>query len=132
MPNCCAGQHVGSARAAADDRRARGQQAGLAAVGAARAEIHDLAALRGRHDARGLAGDHRLVAQRREQIGLHDLRFDDRRGDAHQRLAGKHQRAFGHGPNVAGEAEVREVVEKFAADVAEDGMLPQIGDFFAR
>ena len=55
--------------------------------------------------------------------------FDDGRDDAQHRLAGKYQRAFGHGPDVAGEAEFREIVEKFAADIAEDRMLAQVVNF---
>ena len=82
-----AGEHIRSALAAADRSGASGEQAGLAAVSAARAEFDDRASLRGGDDAGGFAGNHRLEAHRGEEIRLHDLRFDDRRGHANQRLA---------------------------------------------
>src|SRR5580693_1825489 len=81
--------------------------------------------------ARRFAGDHGLVAERRKKIRLHDLPFDNGRDHAQHRLAGKYQRAFGHRPHVAREAEFREILEKFAANVAEDGMLTQVLNFLS-
>ena len=75
MPNCWPASTLDVPCASADGCGARGEQAGLAAVSAARAEIHDLAALGGRDHARGFAGDHGLVAERGEKICLHDLRL---------------------------------------------------------
>ena len=47
-------------------------------------------------------------------------------------LARKHQRSFGHRPDIAGEAEFRKVVEELVADVSEYWMAAQIRDFIRR
>ena len=62
-----AGENVGSAHTTADGRSARRKKTGLAPMRSSRAEIHHLAPFRGRDNARGFAGDHGLVAERRRE-----------------------------------------------------------------
>ena len=123
------GENIGSSFASSDGSRSRREQAGLAAMGAPRAEVHNLAALRSGNHPSSFAGNHRLVAQRGEQIGLHDLAFDDGRDNAQHGLARKNQRTFGHGPDIAGKTKRRQVIVKFVADVPENRMVPQVIDF---
>ena len=63
MPNCLLGEHRGGAGEARDVARARCQQSGLAAMGAAQAEIDQQLAGRRQHHARGLGGHQRLEMQ---------------------------------------------------------------------
>ena len=116
-----AGQRVAGAGAAADVGRARAQHAGFGRVRAARAELDHGAAAGGLHTARRLGGDERLERERREQVGFRNLRLDDGRADGQHRLAGEQRRAFGHGEQVAGEAEVAQVVEEGRRDVRNCG-----------
>src|ERR1700689_982583 len=89
-------------------------------------KVDNLAALGCRDHTRRFTGDHGLITQRREQIGLHNLALDDGRDDTEHRFAGEYERSFGHGPNVAGEAEFLKVVEKFIADIAKNRMPAQV------
>src|SRR4029077_21218709 len=124
------GEHIRCAHTSTDRSCTSGEQTGLAAVSAPCAELDDLAALGSTNHARSLARDHCLVADGREQISLHNLTFDDWSHNSQDGLAGKNERAFGYGPNVAGESEFRKVIEELVADVAEDGMAAQERDFF--
>ena len=56
------------------------------------------------------------MVHREQEIRLHELRLD--RGGAHrnERLAREHRRALRHGPDVAGEAEVFQIVQKCLAE----------------
>ncbi len=59
-------------------------------------------------DAGRLGGDERGVVDGGEEEGLHDLRLDDGGAHPQHRLVGEDHGALGHGPDVAGEAEVAE------------------------
>ncbi len=100
------GFYVRSARAAAEIGGARREDSGFGGMRAARAELGDGAASGGGEYARGFRRDHRLKADRRDQIGLDDLGFDNRRADGEDRLATEHWRAFRYGEDIAGEAEL--------------------------
>ncbi len=117
---------------AADCSGAGGEKAGLAAVGAASTEIDHLAAFGGGVNAGRFAGDHGLVAHSGEDVGLHDLAFDDRSHDAEHRFAREDQGAFGHSPDVASETEGREVIEEFVANVAKYRVATKVIDLFRR
>src|ERR1700678_558683 len=93
------------------------------------AEIDNLTALCGGNNARGFAGDHGLVTQGGEKIGLHDLAFDDGGDDTQHGLTGKYQGALRHGPNVAGKPEGGEVIVKLVANISKDGMMAEIVNF---
>ena len=56
------------------------------------------------------------MVHREQKIRLHELRLD--RGGAHrdERLAREHRRTLRHGPDVAGEPEIAEVLQKFLAE----------------
>src|SRR5579872_4860684 len=94
-----------------------------------RAEIHNLPALRGPEYARGLAGSHRLITYRREQVRFEYLGFDDWRGHANDRLAREHQGPLRHGPDVPAEPELLEVAEKAFVNVRENRKPAEIFDF---
>ena len=51
-----------------------------------------------------------------QQIRLHELRLDGGRAHRDERLAREHGRALRHGPDVAGEAEVFQIVQKCLAE----------------
>ena len=105
-------QHAGCTLAAADIGCARSVDRAVISLRTARAELEHCAALRRAGDAAGLGGDQRLVVDGEQHHGLHELRLDHRPGDSHQRLAGEHGRAFRHGPYVAFELEMAQVVEE--------------------
>ncbi len=88
MPNCWPARTSGGAAAAADRSGAGGEKAGLAAVSAAGAEVNDLTALSRGVNAGRFAGDHRLVTHGGQDVGLHDLAFDDGGDDAEHGFAG--------------------------------------------
>src|SRR5713226_3874360 len=127
-----AGESVGRSRAAADKGGTRGENTGFDAVCTAGAKFNDLAARGGRGHTRGLAGDKRLEMKYGEEAGLDELGFGDRSRDTKQGFAGKEDRALGDGPNVAPEAELREIVEEVRTDMAEHRQSADISDFFAR
>ena len=99
-------EHVAGGVAAADDRRARAVDARVRPLRAPQAKFQNAAALRGLHHAAGLGGDERLMVDDVEQRGFDELRLEDRRAHADQRLAGEHDGALGHGVNIARKAEI--------------------------
>src|ERR1700745_2888902 len=124
-----AGENVGAPDASADCRCASREQSSLCAVSTTRAKLYHPPPLRSRHDASRFAGDHGLVSQRGEQMRLHDLRFDNRRGESKHRLAGKNECALGNRPNVAGKSECAQIFEKFRPDVLKEVMRSQVRNF---
>ncbi len=100
------GERVAGARAAPDIGGARAEDSGFGRVRAARAEFDDAPAFGGFDAARGFARDESRKGHRRQKISFGNLRFDDGRTHGQERLAGEEGRAFGHGEQVAGEAEV--------------------------
>ena len=81
-------------------------------MGAAGAEIADHAPLRRAHDAVGFGGDQRLVVDLQQNGRFDDLRLDQRRDHRHHRRVGIHHRALAQRVEVAGEAEMAQVVEE--------------------
>ena len=79
--------------------------------------------------ARGFGGDQGLEGDGGEQVGFRNLRFDDGRADGEHGLAGEEQGAFGDGEEVAGEAEVAEVIEEGRADAGELREAAEVVDF---
>jgi len=77
------------------------------------------------HDTRRFGGDARLVVEGEQQVGLNQLAVNQRRAHGQERLVREDGRAFRHGADVATEAEVGEVVEKFGG---EDAFAAQEGD----
>ena len=118
-----AGEHVAGALAAADDGRARTVDARVGALGTAQAELHHRAALRRLHHAAGLGGDQRLVVDDVQERRLHQLRLEDGRGHADQRLAREHDGALRHGVHVAVEFKVAKLVQEV---LVEDAQAPQV------
>ena len=97
-------------------------------MGAARAEL-DHALPRGRlHHARGLAGDERLMVDRREEERLDDLCLDQRRTHPHERLTGEGHGALGNRVHVAGEAKPGQVLPKAGGCPGEHGQAAEVVD----
>src|SRR5262245_15792472 len=124
--------NVRRAHAAADEGRASRIDPRAEAMSAPRPEFDYSTALRRLDDAGGLGRYQGLKIDRREQIGLDYLSFDQRRGHPQQRLARERHSPFGHRPHVAGEAEVAQVVEEFRRDMTEGWQPSQILDLAGR
>ena len=80
-------------------------------------------------DARGFGRDQSFEGDGGEQVGLRELAFDQRSPDVQDRLALVDDGAFGDGEDVAGEAEIGEVIPEAGGCVAEVGQAPKVGDF---
>mgnify|MGYP002924727548 CR=1 FL=1 len=102
--------------------REMGAEVGIArtfpvgALRAARAELEHRASLCGAADAAGLRGNQALVVDLQQQVRLHKLRLNGRGAHRDERLTREHGRALRHGPDVAGEAEVFQIVQKCLAE----------------
>ena len=79
---------------------------------AAQAEIDEALARRGKDHARRLGGDHRLELQEIDHACLDELRLRQRSRHAQDRLVRKEHGSFRHRVNVAGEAQVGEMIEE--------------------
>ena len=105
-----------------------GQREAIRAIrtlGTAGAELQHRAALGGPDDTVGLGGDQTLVVDGQQGERLDQLRLDGRCADHHQRLLGKHRRTLRNGVDIAGEAEVPQIVQEF---LAEQVSPAEIGD----
>ena len=121
-----AAQDVGSARASGDHRGARAVGAGIRSLRPAEAELHDRIALRRIADAGSLRRDQALVVDDVKDRSLHELGLHDRRNDLDERLAREDQRSLRDRPDVAGELELREIVEEVFIEDAESGQVIDI------
>ena len=65
------------------------------------------------------------MVQGQEQEGLNELGLDSGGADGEDGLPGENGRALGDRPDIAREAEIPQVVQKFLAEYA---LSPQIGD----
>ncbi len=109
-------QHVGRGHTAGDVGRARHFHGRVGAVVAAGGEVGDPAAVGREHHARGLGRVHHAGVDGVEQERLHNLGFDAGRGHPQHRLVGEEDRALGHGPNRAVEAEIAQVGQEILAE----------------
>ena len=87
-------------------------------MGAPRAEIDHLPALRRRHHPRGLGGENGLQLDLIEHQRLDPLRLDDGRAHFEERFVGKDRRALGHGPDAAGKAQIAQHRQKTGIEPA--------------
>ena len=106
------GDGAGGAGAAADVSSPRPVDGAAGALGPAGAELQHGAAPGGPDDAVGLGGDEALVVDGQQQEGLQQLGLDGGGPDGEDGLVGEHRGSFGDGVDVAGEAEVCQVVQK--------------------
>ena len=123
------GERVAGAGAAAEISGARAQRSGFGGMCAARAELHDGASGGGCRAARGFGRDQGLEGDGRQQVRFGNLGFDDGGADGERGLAGEEQGAFGDGEEIAGEAEVAQVIEEGGAHVGELGEAAKVVDF---
>ena len=83
------------------------------------------AALSCPHDPVGFRRDQALVVQTQKHKGLHELGLNGGSPDGQNGFAGENRRSLGNGPDVAGEGEVPQVVQKRLREAV---FGPQIGD----
>ena len=79
--------------------------------------------------ARGFGRDQGLEGDGGQQVGFRDLGFDDGGADGEHGFAGEEQGAFGDGEEIAGEAEVAQVVEEGGAHLGELREAAEVVDF---
>src|ERR1022692_2428657 len=99
-------------------------------MGSASTEINYCAAARDFYHPSRLGGDQRLEADTGQQIGLDDLRFQQRRANSEEWLARENRRAFPHREKIAREAKLAKGVEELLRDDLELRQRFQISDFF--
>ena len=119
------GQNVAGPGAAADERCPGREEAGLGPLRAAAAEVDHRPAPGGAAEQARLGGHRRLVADRRDQVGLQELRLHDGGPDLENRFVRKEWGSLGQGPEIAAEPEITEIVEESWRNVAEDVQSPQ-------
>ena len=110
------GDGAGGSGTAADIGRPRAGDGGVGALGPAGAEFQHRPASGGPGDAVGFSGNEALVVHGQQGEGLNELGLDGRGPDHHQRLLGEHRRPLRHGVDVAGEPEVRQILQKLLAE----------------
>ena len=110
------GDGAGGAGAAADIGSACAHDGRVSALRPAGAELQHGASLGGADDAVGFGGDQALVVDGQQRECLDQLGFDGRGTHHHQRLLGEHRCALGNGVDIAGKAEISEIVQKLLAE----------------
>jgi len=115
--------------AAADVGSTGTQHSSIGTLGPAGAELQHRAALSGPDDAVGLGSDEALVVDAQQQVGFDELGLDGGSPDGDQRLLGEDHGALGHGPDIAGELEVLQILQKL---LGEEIPVTQIGDIRLR
>ena len=111
--------------AAADVRGSRAQDGGVRALRPAGTEFQHGASLGGTDNTVGLGGDQALMVHAQQQIRLHQLRLNGGRADGDDRLPGENWRSLRHRPDVAGEFEIRKIVQEILAEALP---FPQVRD----
>src|SRR5437879_1609779 len=95
-----------------------------------RAEVNHCPAARDFNDPSRLGSNQRLKAHHAEQIGLDDLRFDQRSSNGEERFSGEYRCAFGKSEQIAGEAQSTESLEELRRDALELWKALQITNLF--
>src|SRR5699024_7715394 len=106
------GHGAGGGGTAGDIAGPGAQQSAVGAVGPAGAEFRNRAALGGPDDAVGLGGNQALVVQAQEHEGLNKLGLDGGGPDRENGLSRENGRPLRNSPDVAGEGEVFQIVQK--------------------
>ena len=107
------GHGAGCARAAADIGRSGAGYGPGDTLGPAGAKLQHSTPLGCSADPVGLGGDEALVVELQQHIGLQQLGLDGRGPDGDHRLPGEDGHALRHGPDIAGEAEIPQILQKF-------------------
>ena len=107
------GKGAGSAHAAADVGSLGTVHRTADALCAAGTKLHHSAAIGSAADAVRLGGDQTLVVKAQQDKGFDQLCFDCLGADGDHRLAGENGGAVGNGVNIAGKAEVLQILQKF-------------------
>ena len=109
------------AEAAADARRARGHERVL---GASQRELGHGSPAGRPHHATGFGRDQRGQVHRLQQAALEQQRFGKRSRNTQQGFVGEGDRAFGHGQDLAAEAQILQVAQEprvVVADLLQEG-----------
>ena len=122
-------EHVRGADTARNHRGARSVDTGIRALRSAPAELHHAVALRRAHNAGCLGCNETLVVDDVQKRSLNELCLHNRRDDLDERFARENDRALRNRIDIAGEAEVPQVVEEGGLKDAE---ALQIGDIRLR
>ena len=126
MPKRRPGRHQRRPGGAADPRGPGRGHRRVDAVHPARREVDERPVPAGERDPCGLGRQHRLAGDPVEQPRLDELGLDERRGHPHEGLAREHDLALGHGPHVAREPQVGEVVEERRGEGAQAGEVGHV------
>ena len=102
-PKKFAGPDIGCAFASPDIGGSGPVKRRLHAMGPAGAEIHHRGTPGGKLQTGRLGGNEGLMSDHSQQGRFKDLSFGNGPRYPDQRLIGKHDRSFGHGPDVSGE-----------------------------
>ena len=127
-PEIQAGLHEGSSRTSGEVGRAGGEQRRVHAMRAPSTELVHRPTGGRLHDARSLARDRCLKVDECQRRRLDELRFADRCRHAEERLVGKHGSAFRNAPDVAGEPQTAQIVEKRRRHAVQRGLLAKAFD----
>ena len=120
------GHGAGGGGAAGDIAGPGPQQGAVGPLGPAGAEFRDGAPLGRPDDAVGLGGDQALVVQGEQQEGFNKLCLDGGGPDRKQRLTRENRGALRHGPDITGETEGAEKVQKILAEAALGPQISQV------
>ena len=110
------GNGAGRALTAADIGRPGAGDGTVGALGPAGTEFQHRSPLGRPDDAVGLGGNEALVVDGQQQEGLDQLGLNGLGPDGDHRLPGKDGRTLGDGPNVAGEFEIPQIVQKLLGE----------------
>ena len=104
------GHGTGGGGAAGDIAGPGAQQSAIGAVGPAGAELSHRTAFGRPDNAVGFGGDEALVVQAEQDEGLDKLGLNGGGPDGENGFVGENGSALGHGPDIAGEAEIPQIV----------------------
>ena len=110
------GNGTGSAVAAADISGTGTQNGSVGTLGTAGTEFQHRPSLGRTDHAVCLGGDQALMVDGQQQEGFDQLCLNGRGTDRQDRLLGENRRTLGNGPNIAGELEMRQVIQEFLAE----------------
>ncbi len=127
-----AGEDIRSGGASANVSGPGGRHGAVDALSAAQAEFENRFRRGGVANSCRLGRDQGLEIDDIEQRRFQDLALDDGAGHPYQRFVGENQRAFGDGVDIAGEAQVAEIIDE--AEIEEGlsivaGQGGQVGQF---
>ena len=123
------GNGTGRSGTAADVGGPGAGDSGIRPLCPAGAKLQHRPPLRGAGNAIGLCGHKALVVKCQQQERLHKLRLNSRSADGNDRLVGENRCALGNGPDVPGELEIPQILQKA---LGEQLLAPKVRDILLR